>query len=330
LINIHFKNVGQGDSIILEWTKDDQKCIGIIDCHVYNGANPTLDYLKKSNLSKIDFIILSHFHYDHFSGFADLFTYCINNKISVKCFYHSLAPFLGEFYNRVFTSQKIKAAIKNFFETYDLFDEIVEDKVPVSSHVRKLELASNTYLSFLAPRGKMYDIMARQLSRKVNKIVTTAADPNKLSTIILIENQSNCALLTADAVTKSFAKQNITSELVLAQVPHHGSWGNVNELFWRSLKKVKNCPAIFSVGDEPKDKLPNVETVSFFNAEGFDIYATNEVYGIAEFVKSFTTAKKNSSTTIALNTFSILKKTYSTSITLSNPHLNGDQTFAIL
>jgi hypothetical protein len=54
------------------------------------------------------------------------------------------------------------------------------------------------------------------------------------------------------------------------------------------------------------------------------------VYGIAEFEKSEATVKKTSSTTIALNTFSTLKRTYSTSTPVSNSKLNGDQTFAIL
>lgn len=330
MITIHFKNVGQGDSIIIEWINNGRKCVGLIDCHVYNGFNPSLDYLKNTKTSNLEFIVLSHFHNDHFSGFADLFSYCIENKIVIKSFYHSLAPFLGDFYTRIFTSQRLKASIKNFFEAYERFSEFVDDSIPVSSHVNKVELTSTIHLSFLAPRGNIYDKMAKQLSRKVNKITTTAADINKLSTVILINNQQSCVLLTADAVARSFLNTNITSELVLAQAPHHGSWKNINVPFWKDINKIKNCPIVFSVGDEPQDKLPNVETVAFYNTEGYDVHATNEVYGIAEFANSVPNSFPAISATVTLNSFSKLKRSYSAITALTSSKLNGDQVFSVL
>jgi hypothetical protein len=39
---------------------------------------------------------------------------------------------------------------------------------------------------------------------------------------------------------------------------------------------------LHGVRDEPKDKLPNTETVAFFDGNNFDIFSTNSVYGIKE------------------------------------------------
>jgi competence protein ComEC len=327
LISISFKDVGQGDSIILEWTRENKKCFGIIDCNIINGRNPVLDHLIKYSVTNIEFLILSHFHYDHYSGMADLFQYCISNNIKVKYFYHSLHQFLGDFYNRTFTSQKIQASILDFFQKYELFDDYIEDSINVNSHLAPLLLTDKISLSFLAPSGKVYTKFAKQLSRKVNKITTTQADVNKLATIIAVQNESHCILLTSDAVKKSFEKINkrISPVLVLIQVPHHGSWLNVQEKFWNSMIKEDKCPAIFSVGDEPKDKLPNQKTVEFFHKSNYDIHSTNEVYGIKEYFKLPTPPILNKSN--VLNSFSKLRK-------VTNPMIStkfqGDHNFNLL
>ena len=327
MITIHFKNVGQGDSIIIEWSENGEKNIGLIDCNLYQERNPTLDYIKSQRISKIEFIILSHFHFDHFSGMSDIFEYCCLNKITVKYFYHSLAPFLAEIYNRLFTSQKIQNHVKKFFEQYDAFDKFVIDKIPVNSQTKKLEILENTFISFLAPQGRIYDKMSKQLARKRNKITTTGADVNKLSTIVLIENGTNSILITSDSVKKSFKNITVTSELVLVQVPHHGSINSIDSIFWKNLMRIPKCPAIFSVGDEPKDKLPNEETVRFFDLEGFDAYSTNQVYGINSYFKLGVSTGKKSETSLALNAFSKLRKAYTLP---SLPKYNGDQIFNLL
>lgn len=324
MITIHFKNVGQGDSIIIEWTEKGEKYIGLIDCNKYQGRNPTLDFLISEKIKRIQFIILSHFHLDHFSGMSDIFDHCTNNNIRVKYFYHSLAPFLGEIYNRIFKTQKLQKEIERFILHYESFDAFVEDKIPVNSQTKKFKLLDNISMSFLGPRGRIYDIMAKQLSRKVNKITTSPADINKLSTIVIIENEKNCILLTADSVKSSFKKLDIIYEVQLVQVPHHGSFKSIETEFWKKLKKIPKCPAVFCVGDEPKDKLPNVETVKFFDQENYDIYSTNKVYGINT---HFTLPKVvQSYKSMALNSFSKLRQ--HSAVTASSKY-NGDQVFNV-
>ncbi len=74
MVEIVFKNVGQGDSIILEWESSEEgtKKIAIIDCNLNKNENPVLQHLIELNLHEIEFVILSHPHEDHFSGFHEL------------------------------------------------------------------------------------------------------------------------------------------------------------------------------------------------------------------------------------------------------------------
>ncbi len=330
LIKLHFKKVGQGDSIIIEWECLDIKHVGIIDCNLFNDRNPTLEYLKENSIKKIEFIVISHFHSDHFSGFPDIFQYCIDNKIYVKCCYHTIETFIIDFYEKVFTSKKIESEIRRFFETYELFDDYVKDKVQINSHLREVVLTNDITMAFLAPEGVLYQKFGKQLSRKRNLLRVSYPDINKFSPIILIGNSTDAFLLCADAVSRSFKVLRGLSlpRIILAQVPHHGSWLSINEEFWENLKRIDNCPAVFSIGDAPKDKLPNIETVDFFDKHDYKIYATESVYGISDFfsvgsVLSLAGKKKQR----ALNTYS--KVTSRTQITNKIDDLEGDKVFEL-
>ena len=89
MVKITFKNVGQGDSILLEWNSNNKLKIAIVDCNLYQCTNPTLDYIIQQEIKEIEFIILSHPHTDHFSGFYELLEYCRNNRIRINRFLHT-------------------------------------------------------------------------------------------------------------------------------------------------------------------------------------------------------------------------------------------------
>ena len=74
MLTITFKNVGHGDTIILEWENDEgQNEIGIIDCHLRNGkSNLAVEHIKNQGYRSINFMILTHPHTAHFSGFPSL------------------------------------------------------------------------------------------------------------------------------------------------------------------------------------------------------------------------------------------------------------------
>ena len=113
--SVNFKNVGQGDSIIIEW--DDK--IGIIDCNIYKDSNPVLEYISQKDIEEIEFIILSHFHFDHFSGFPKLFDYCRDNKIKIKYFFHTIADYVLQIYDRILVTKKIENGAMDFFNSLE-------------------------------------------------------------------------------------------------------------------------------------------------------------------------------------------------------------------
>lgn len=68
-LNIHMIDIGQGDSILLE-------CDGsymLIDAGDNDKGGVVVDYLKKNNISKLDYALITHPHSDHYGGFKTVF-----------------------------------------------------------------------------------------------------------------------------------------------------------------------------------------------------------------------------------------------------------------
>ena len=89
MIQLTFKNVGQGDSIIIEWKNNNVAKVCIIDCNLIHGQNPVLEHIIQKNYRTINYLILSHPHLDHFSGFLQLIEYCKVHSIRILYFLHT-------------------------------------------------------------------------------------------------------------------------------------------------------------------------------------------------------------------------------------------------
>ena len=90
-LNITFKNVHQGDAILLEWTSDiGERELGIIDCSLCSlYTNPILNSLKENRDKKVKFLVLTHPHTDHYSGLTEILHYLYTNNIEIEYFIHS-------------------------------------------------------------------------------------------------------------------------------------------------------------------------------------------------------------------------------------------------
>jgi competence protein ComEC len=117
ILNIYFKNVGQGDTLIIDWnegTNPGDKKFGIIDCNLLNRKiDPVTTHIKDHGIRRFEFALMSHPHSDHFSGFLDFLTYCKDNNIFIKEFFHT-AP-LDPKYLSTLLKKDIKTK-KQFFE----------------------------------------------------------------------------------------------------------------------------------------------------------------------------------------------------------------------
>jgi beta-lactamase superfamily II metal-dependent hydrolase len=75
MVRIHVLNVKLGDSIILETELNSKFYYSIIDCKSIEGKTPTVEFLRKRGITRIQSLFLTHLHNDHYSGFPQLLDY---------------------------------------------------------------------------------------------------------------------------------------------------------------------------------------------------------------------------------------------------------------
>lgn len=329
MFQIIFKNVEQGDSIILEWSDDEQKKMAVIDCNLLKtNRNPVLEYIKKSDFLQIEFLLLTHPHYDHYSGMRELLEYCEQKGIIIKKFLHTSFQ----------TPSYLKAAVKSvtaqnelialFKKVRELWKEknIIEYQSYVTNENNPLELSSDINLKFLAPSTSEFDkynTQQRVFSDEENP--QNNAGANWLSTVIKIYSSSWYLLLTSDcekSVLKFLGikkKGEFNSNLLLGQCPHHGAKGSHNGSFWRLRTKETNMPIVFSVGENSYNH-PSDEVIDSFIKDNYRIYSTNKVGNLLQYERG----KIDYEMSALLDLSSSLIQDNTTSSNLS-----GDQIFQI-
>lgn len=297
---------------------------GVIDCHVENG-NPLLSRLDDIGCKYIEFLIISHPHFDHFSGVLDLFSYCETKGIQINNLGLTFEGTVGVVYQKYYSYSKQKL-LKDFFDR--IFDQI--DK-PVNRFVKKIFLVNKDTASlkiedfqvhFRAPHPEDLLKINRSLSKWANEEIVQEPNLNTFGSIVEVQCGDRFALLTSDAILKNFKALNAfysrtysDNKFHLVQIAHHGSNANYFDKFWADLNVISNCPAVFSVGDEPKDKLPHVDVVKSIAMLGYSVFSTNYVYGIKDyFPLSSTGSATVPDTPVILEMVAGTRKTYYHSI----------------
>lgn len=130
-LKVHFIDVGQGDSILVQF-KDKNL---LIDAGPRSSSNDLLKYLKGINLTKLDYVVATHPHEDHIGGMPEI----------IKNFE------IGEFY-----APKKQASTK-------IFQTMVEDlkkknhKINVAKAGVSLDMDSDISVKMIAPNSSDYE-----------------------------------------------------------------------------------------------------------------------------------------------------------------------------
>ncbi|MFC0513111.1 ComEC/Rec2 family competence protein [Mucilaginibacter angelicae] len=328
-MEITFKDVGQGDSILLEWEDDGNRKIGIIDCNKKDKKNPVAQYIEDSEYKEIEFIFLSHPHSDHYSGMVELLNVIEKKGINVLRFAHTLHLLANDYYRYLSRVEIDTEALSDLQALFDKVDLLVRQTVirKISFLVEDVqyELMDGVTIKCLSPsrtEAKIYTDMVDLEPIKNKKAASRGA--NYLSTIFKITTKDKFYLLTSDSEVPTFERlvaedshKNLhRKEMGVCQLPHHGSSKNYHSPFWNFVTKGKEPQAVVSAGLNEKYKHPHFPVLMSFHEQGYGIHSTNIVYGMIEYVDYLKTL---SATTNKLDTVSVLVST----------HTGGDKKFSI-
>ena len=286
-MQITFKNAGQGDSIIIEWVRKGEPRLGIIDCNLFQKTNPVVQHLQKVGCRKIDFIILSHPHHDHFSGMLELLEFCEQQKIPILTFAHSCATH-PRYLNYANTDSNKQDLLQKIFLKAKALYESKQIRFSYSiSQNTSIPLNENFILETLSPSNFEVEKFIQDIDfyEKIDFSKCGKA-ANYLSTVLKITNQKEFVLLAADAEKETFKRleerhsDEFPDLLYLGQIPHHGSKTNHYPSFWSKIKRTSNCIAAVSTGGQYNH--PHPEVIADFASWDYTIYSTNQAQTLAK------------------------------------------------
>nr|WP_288807960.1 hypothetical protein [uncultured Sphingobacterium sp.] len=315
-MRVTFKNVGQGDSIIIEWKDGDQNRIGLIDCNIIDKKNPVADYVNSSTYTEIDFIIMSHPHSDHYSGMLGLLEVIEKKGIKVKNFGHSVFILGADFFKYLRWMEIGTAELKELHQLITKIDQLrrsgIISKMAMIVENWQIPLAEGVSIKCLSPsqlEAEKYQEIVNFEPEKNKKAASKAA--NFLSTIFKLSIGEDYYLFTADSevftldrLVREDSHQDLKEHTMkIGQLPHHGAEKNHHPAFWESLKKDKSPFAIISAGVHMKYNHPRFPVLESFHKAGYQIHCTSIVNGMAQYIDLL---KKLGRTSAVLDTFSEL------------------------
>jgi len=224
----HFIDVGQGDSMLVTTPTGKTMLIdggGQRDTKSFDvGKNTLLPYLLKKRITKIDFILVSHFDTDHVDGLLT-----IMKEIKVKC---------------VVIGKQFESC-----DNYEAFIKIVKDK-KIKVHVveagQRIKIEKNLYFDILWPSSEE---------------VISENSINNNSLVCKLSYQKFSILFTGDieeiaekAILEKYKGTNVLQSTIL-KVAHHGSKSSSTEGI---LEAIKPKIALIGVGKNNTFGHPNV------------------------------------------------------------------------
>lgn len=252
---VHFIDVGQGDSILVKFPNDQTMLIDAGDASEgANVASYVNNFLKSEGLTNLDYMVLTHPDADHIGGAIEVL-----EKVDVATVYRPKVYTLEEAADMPSENIMISET-----QTYaNVISLIAEKRCNVIYSEQGIELnLGGCHVEFLSPISSYY------------------SSTNNISAVIMMTYQTKKFLFTGDA------DDALEEELILQygdylkadvlKVAHHGSSSSSTEEF---LKFVKPEYAIFCVAQN-RD-LPSVEVLNRFHDIGSQILTTSSNGSIA-------------------------------------------------
>ena len=236
-LKMHVIDVGQGDAVLMQ-------CGGrnvLIDCGENGMGDTVLDYLRKADVSHLDWIIGTHPHSDHIGGMD---TVIKSKDITI---------------DHVMMTQTSKELTPTTMTYTEVLTAIKKNKLKITRPVpgTEYDLDGVTMLVLSPAKGAKYE------------------DLNDYS-IVLKFTYGDVSVLTGGDASKLVERQLITLDYDLSadiyKVSHHGGRDGNSQAF---LNEVNPRYAAISVGEDNKYGHPKNEILKRLRAMDCKVYRTD-------------------------------------------------------
>lgn len=252
ILKVHYINVGQGDSILLQVNNKNL----LIDAGPKSSRSDLISYLNNQNIKSLDYVIATHPHEDHIGGMSKIIeTYAI-----------------GSFY-----APKVNHSSKSFESMIDALQKKNLKINPIKKDVNSIDLGKGTTVSIFSPNKE-----STETSKTPNY--------NNYSPIIKVSYYNTSFLFTGDAETtveKEVLAKGYDISADVLKLGHHGSSTSTSSEF---LNKVNPSIGVISLGYLNDYGHPHKETLVKLQDKDITIYRTdidNNILLISDGTKIF-------------------------------------------
>lgn len=287
-LDIWVLNAGEGDSIILHNFYEGEDSFALIDSNIYKSDPPALTKLSQLGCTKLNFVLLTHPHADHYRGLP-----LIMDRYPVDTFYSYPIKIdqagrlrkLGEIYKKriAHPTKTIRTAAMDFLLTLKKAKETGEwhELTGPENRIRAKGF-SNVELTAVLPlpknKGEYF-----QMIENGDDSVFENRNLNKLSVALRLRYAGLELILGADGTVsdwmghrKEFKKTNETINASIVKLPHHGSKNDCDSSvidYVFSNKSDHNTIALISATGNKHH--PHEEVIQNLQAKGIKPYCTN-------------------------------------------------------
>ncbi len=271
LLKVHFIDVGQGDSILVQAPGGKNMLIdtggraGELTAGTGIGDQVLEPYLRKNGVQRIEVLVLTHPHEDHCGGAVSLIKRFPVALALVSC--------LGE---------------ENIDEEYTGEDIAETVSAAISSREEAVSAAYTKLLNKMAARGISVsaaaagdvikldsDLKIEVLSPVETKAGESGSDTNNTSLVIKITYGRRSFIFTGDAEIeeqRDLIREKYDLRADILKVPHHGSRFLLPEL----LQQVDAEAVVISVGARNTFGHPAYDTLDMLILSGLQVYRTDQ------------------------------------------------------
>jgi len=300
MLKITFINVGYGDSILVEELKGSKRSFSmLLDAgspldgmyrkayKQWPGRIPAFRYLESHEITKLDMLLLSHFHIDHVGGMP-----IIMEKNSYGEIWSNYS--LGESFDfKDHVYREIDNSVAREMQHSLMLLSKTEQLAKASG--KELKIVSEPFFSVLLGSEMKLDFYGRdpRLARLTDKLIHTIAmnrsgSETKAALLELdkIQNSAGFALrvsyngasilFTADlpySYWNSFMSNKDSLHADILKMPHHGQEDGISQ---NLAKAISPRYAVFCVSEDNPFGCPAAEIFRKFN-EGVKFFATGNI-----------------------------------------------------
>lgn len=192
-LTIHFIDVGQGDSILVQY-KDEAM---LVDTGDSDSAKDLVKYLKKVDIYDIDHLVITHPHADHIGGFSEvstsfvIWTYVDNGYTYNATQYKKLKTYLASHDIQIVTP-----------EVGDILYDYEGVRIVVLNPVRKHSDVNDDSIVLKVTRGNTGVMLTGDIEKEAEK----------------------------DMLSDMYVKSRLSSDII--KIPHHGGESSAFEPFF--------------------------------------------------------------------------------------------------